>query len=166
MPSAAGYFTGPSLRNTILSRRDGIERLLFWWAYICREHRHVPGVAVAHDDPAEVSAGLFARDLAGAEQGIVARGPNGISGRPGVVRRDRFLGPARLHPAGERLFDGLASFDHGAGRSVEDTLRGEQSRKSLGIARVISRDPFGPEIVSGLLCVLRAGSRSRNDQND
>ena len=112
---------------------------LFWRAHIRGEHLHAPHFAVTDKHPAEASAGLFAGHLAGADQSIITRSPNGVAGCPGVVRRDRFLGPTRFHTAGERLFDRLASFDHGTGGSVEDTILGKQSGKSGGIARIISR---------------------------
>src|SRR5712672_439879 len=106
-----------SLRRECPSRPVEKNQLLFWRAHIRGEHRHAPHIAVADKHPAEASAGLFAGHLAGADQSIITRSPNGVAGCAGVVRRDRFLGPTRFHTAGERLFDRLASFDHGTGGS-------------------------------------------------
>src|SRR6266436_3690534 len=49
-------------------------QLLFWRAHIRGEHGHAPHFAVTDKHPAEASAGLFAGNLAGAQQSIITRG--------------------------------------------------------------------------------------------
>lgn len=109
------------------------------------EHGDVPRITVAHEYPAKASAGLFAFLFARPQQSIITGSPNGVAGRTRVVCRDCFLRPTRLHAAGKRFLDRIASLERSTRWRVEDsiwvngTARAAASLASYAVTHLVAK---------------------------